>query len=348
MFDHSGTLFHLRRPEISVDRPRIRRLPSSQPPIHHSMPSSQPRSGIPSPPPPATPTATPLEPALCSKSRSSSRTPGPTTHHHRTADEIALQEAADLLHATPSALTRDGVDLGSVDGSARSLRHRKLIEARHHQAPVHRGDTPEGDEAVAEEGEAGDLENEPEINGNNDERSGLDGVGGQADGEFGPGPAIDFLSARDTVPIQGSESKRLIAETDSESEADSSITDASESDSYSETSASVIEEEEEEEEEKEEEEERLDKLLQAAAVSALAERGAREVIDGEEDGMMLRIHQPGGNGGKEALVHHELLISLRSPVDRENRQSYPRYHYPRSASAATLIRSLGPSSSSFG
>ncbi|ODN93468.1 nucleolar protein [Cryptococcus wingfieldii CBS 7118] len=89
-------------------------------------------------------TATPLS----VRTRSTPQASAPPSHHHKTADELALEEAASLLHTPTTARLRStGSDEVLDGGSARALRHRRLNEVRHEGDAVReRSKSPQRDE----------------------------------------------------------------------------------------------------------------------------------------------------------------------------------------------------------
>lgn len=94
--------------------------------------------------------------------------PGSTAHpgsHHKTSDELALEEAASILH-TPTMRLRS---LGSADtdvldgGSARALRHKRLNQVREEVEVVReRSRSPQRDEKRVEQSQRPEREEKEE------------------------------------------------------------------------------------------------------------------------------------------------------------------------------------------
>jgi len=277
------------------------------------MPTTRRSSAVPSTPPPPTfeLPRSPKTRSSSAKPRSSYQAPGVRSHHHRSADELALEEAAKLLHATPTSLAHDGMGIEDLDGSTRSSRHKRLTEARHLQGEEERETAVEApeladevngaqDEAFpsAKDSEEGDAEHGPGSNDN--DRGRLEEAVIQADQESVPGsekevqaPAgLDTPIVSAILPTSENE--------DSTGGSDSS-TDSSDSDIDSEETSDTGTEEEEEN--SDEEDERLEKLLQAARVSAVAKdfgvgNGGGAGENGEE--VMLQFDKPDDPPRKEA------------------------------------------------
>ncbi|OWZ66799.1 hypothetical protein AYX15_01974 [Cryptococcus neoformans] len=90
--------------------------------------------------------------------------PGSSAHpgsHHKTSDELALEEAASLLH-TPTARLRSlgSADIDGLDGgSARALRHKRLNQVREEVEVVReRSRSPQRDEKIVGQSQGPEAE----------------------------------------------------------------------------------------------------------------------------------------------------------------------------------------------
>lgn len=110
--------------------------------------------------------------------------PGSSAHpgfHHKTSDELALEEAASLLH-TPTARLRSlgSADIDGLDGgSARALRHKRLNQVREEVEVVReRSRSPQRDEKIVGQSqgpEAEETEEEEEQEVENSQQTPVDG-----------------------------------------------------------------------------------------------------------------------------------------------------------------------------
>lgn len=115
--------------------------------------------------------------------------PGSAAHpgsHHKTSDELALEEAASLLH-TPTTRLRS---LGSADtdgldgGSARALRHKRLNQVREEVVVVReRSKSPQKDEKRVEQSQEPEGEETEEEEGQEVENSRQTPADGDTDDE---------------------------------------------------------------------------------------------------------------------------------------------------------------------
>ncbi|KIR53008.1 nucleolar protein [Cryptococcus gattii Ru294] len=247
--------------------------------------------------------------------------PGSTAHpgsHHKTSDELALEEAASILH-TPTMRLRS---LGSADtdvldgGSARALRHKRLNQVREEVEVVReRSRSPQTDEKRVEQSQGPEREEkEEEEEGQeigNSEQTPVDGDTDDEDDEasrelMGVSTSSDDGSAQlveegDTTlsaplstgqifsqPREAVESGESASESDSETQSvnssDSSSESGSDSESDSEDSSSDSDSDEDDEEER---------LLQAARDAAKANtasnRDEKEKASEADDEVVLQF-----------------------------------------------------------
>ncbi|KAK8858839.1 hypothetical protein IAR55_003069 [Kwoniella newhampshirensis] len=193
-----------------------------------------------------------------------------TPHHHKTADELAAEEAAEILHlSTPTTSRLRGASLDVLDGgSARALRHRRLNEVR--QEEEHRKE------------ETVELEGDPEEAREHDEVSrGID-VATTISHSDSIAESSKSSSHDDELPSAGLSTGQIFGETsqlnagesevepdDSESESE----DDSENDSSSTASSNTVstsDDESDSDPDEDEEDERMERLLQAAKEAARA------------------------------------------------------------------------------
>ncbi|OCF37305.1 hypothetical protein I316_01214 [Kwoniella heveanensis BCC8398] len=214
-----------------------------------------------------TPASTPSQ-----KTRASSRTP--TIHqHHKTADELAAEEAASLLTPTTARLRlRSDGPAASPDildgGSARALRHRRLNEVRE-EGEVRKEKEEESSTASQESREKTDDEEEDidaeaasaTIADENRRAQPLDHTATSSQSSTGD----VFATQQAQAGARSSTSKSEI-DTESESGSDSA---SSSSGSTSDTSDSDSDPESQTDE-TDDEDERMEQLLQAAKAAAIA------------------------------------------------------------------------------
>lgn len=261
---------------------------------------------------------------------------------------MALAEAADLLHATPSALSAHGVSGDQVQESARSLRHKRLDEARGHQSveAVETGEVVTGNDGTedgeieleSKQNEEGVEVDEVEHESKEDSEKQMQAV--VQDEVHERSMSTKILSAGlDTATmwagpprreVEAHESSSVSTSEDSDSEFDSDSDSGSVSDSEK-TSDTVTDEED-----SEEEEERLEKLLQGARVTALAKETATATDDNtrrEQDEIVLSFERPAEEPRKEAYVTAPVKVdwicaheSLDSPIPDIAIPALPRPH----------------------
>ena len=271
--------------------------------------------------------------------------------HHRTSDEIALEEAERLLRSPSGVKTRSSWE---VETSARDLRHRKIAEAREKEQDElgekedqeeHNATDEDEEEGEAGDGVKGDGFDKTEIHrfvqlgspqsdddyvivdeldaGKNESHNqgGLDQDTIRSKSKPTPVPKPPQLKSANvktststlnsskvdegpsifnTVDVSEGSSSSSASDADSDADSDS----ASDSDSTVSTS-----------EESDEEEERLEKLLQAAELSATQKSKARAKTDGakiaqEEDGeTVLQFDAPEEGKKKELSVSNVTIAS---------------------------------------
>lgn len=287
---------------------------------------------------PGTPLRTPaidrLAPGSTRSTRSSSHTPttkhdSESHHHHKTADEIMLSEAERILTRTPTGRRLRSNDTPvSPGGSARELRHAKLVEAREKEEKESLATgsrTSRETSAVSEVGEntpttsrlvsddtsasrrkgkakakdqnssAGSVVDDQEEEGDISRGEKISHLGifdDKIDNQLQPNSAnsisTEGVSTLEGDPmdsnhlaagmddegsvivarLSGDESDVTVKDGETDSESDQSESDE-ESDSEDDTSES--DDDEDDSEDSEEEDERLEKLLQAAKISALSQ-----------------------------------------------------------------------------
>ncbi|KAE8542112.1 hypothetical protein D1P53_001593 [Cryptococcus gattii VGV] len=246
---------------------------------------------------------------------------GSTAHpgsHHKTSDELALEEAASILH-TPTMRLRS---LGSADtdvldgGSARALRHKRLNQVREEVEVVReRSRSPQRDEKRVEQSQGPEREGkekeEEEQEIGNSEQTPVDGDTDDEDDEasrelMGVSTSSDDGSTQhveegDTTlsaplstgqifsqPREAVESGESASESDSETQSvnssDSSSESGSDSESDSEDNSSDSDSDEDDEEER---------LLQAARDAAKANtasnRDEKEKANEADDEVVLQF-----------------------------------------------------------
>ncbi|WVR06583.1 hypothetical protein IAU60_003615 [Kwoniella sp. DSM 27419] len=199
-------------------------------------------------------------PATSTRASSVSRTPVP--QHHRTADELAAEEAASLL--TPVAKLRGSSDV--LDGgSARALRHKRLNEVREvsehkremeevrSNASRESREDPEGSDVASVVSEVEDQIGQVEASTQGDD----DDVGSSSAGPSARAALLKLDSAADD-------------ESDSADDSSSATASDSESDSDSETSETDTEDDDDDDE-------RMERLLRAAKIAAEAKATAADL-----------------------------------------------------------------------
>lgn len=235
--------------------------------------------------------------------------------HHKTSDELALEEAASILH-TPTIRLRslDSADTDVLDGgSARALRHKRLNQVREEVEVVReRSRSPQRDEKRVEQSQGPEREEEEEeqeignseqtpVDGDTDDEDDeasreLIGVSTSSDdgstqlGEEGDTTLSAPLSAGQifSQPREAVESGESASESDSETQSvnssDSSSESGSDSESDSEDNSSDSDSDEDDEEER---------LLQAAREAAKANtasnRDEKEKANEADDEVVLRF-----------------------------------------------------------
>ncbi|WRT68053.1 uncharacterized protein IL334_005028 [Kwoniella shivajii] len=218
-------------------------------------------------------------PSTPSSSNQPTPTPArtPLTHtHHKTADELAAEEAASILH-TPTARLRASGSATSVGseletGSARALRHRRLNEVR---------EAAEGDKEDSKSITSETSKSREGTDDENDDASKL--LDGSVQGD-GPSGSIVMDEEEDIPPSAGLSTGQIFAPlspsasssarnqqsvSDSQSDEDdeddgSSTVSASSSSSASSSNTSDSEDEDDSDDEQ------MERLLQAAKAAAIA------------------------------------------------------------------------------
>lgn len=243
-------------------------------------------------------------------SRSTSRTPQPVLHH-RSADEIALKEAQRILGTPTNRILRDADPVFTSGGSARDLRHRKLLEARHEQELEQDDARSQMTEATAREVTAGEDDGtdaetskgpdedsedmEPEVPSRSNGRR----TSSNVDNGDAPLTSTSVTTADSvTLPDQSEDETPIVDleqagsnDTSSESESESSD---SESDSDSDPTS---------DEDSDAEEERLEQLLSKAKLSATQQAPTTSKGD-----------QPEAQSGEVVLQFDE--------TDKERKEAY--------------------------
>ncbi|ORY30600.1 Fcf2 pre-rRNA processing-domain-containing protein [Naematelia encephala] len=238
---------------------------------------------------PATPLSVSITPKPTSSRhtpRSASRTPSVQVHHHKTADELALEEAEEMLHSPLASSSR--FSTVGTSSSAREARHRHLEQVRaekeHDREDIDNAES-EGDATQVEVAEVNDgrkrfnggdsRTQEPDETTEGDEVEEL-AVPDNEEVNTASLSAQDRSSPETTSPpfrepraddsdptIGDSSSDSASSESDSEVETSSEDDDDSESDGSSETSDT---------DDSDEEDERMEALLQAAKTAAKAKQ----------------------------------------------------------------------------
>ncbi|WVQ73476.1 hypothetical protein IAR50_003048 [Cryptococcus sp. DSM 104548] len=254
-------------------------------------------------------TATPLS----VRTRSTPQATAPPSHH-KTSDELALEEAASLLHTPTTSRLRSAGSVEALDGgSARALRHRRLNEVRHEGEVRERSKSPQADERRrseapstaepeevpekedGEQTEEHELEQETSDTADGDEASmelpgtsvmsdASESVAGNDDEQEknGDEPVSAALSTGRifSQPRQGIEFGEAASESGSETaSAGGDSSSESESDSESEPDSS----EESDSESESDDDDQMERLLQAARDAAAA-KAVKENNQGEESG----------------------------------------------------------------
>ncbi|WVW84987.1 hypothetical protein I302_107023 [Kwoniella bestiolae CBS 10118] len=219
----------------------------------------------------------------------SSSRPTPTAirtniHHHKTADELAAEEVASILH-TPTTRLRSAGSATSVgtpieleNGSARALRHRRLNEVRE---ATHESKEREDSKSVASSKSDGD--------GDGDDASKLLDVSTSGDSTTTEQEITSPSTALTTGQVFARPHDQPEEEDESDEEDDSDDDDGSSTVSAS-SSSNTSESESESDSEDDSDEERMDKLLEAAKAAAIAKQGStvnskgKERASGQEDG----------------------------------------------------------------
>ncbi|WWD18730.1 hypothetical protein CI109_103184 [Kwoniella shandongensis] len=257
---------------------------------------------------PSTPTPSNSS-ATSSKPRS---TPALTTpHHHKTADELAAEEAANILQlSTPTASRLRGTSTDILDGgSARALRHRRLNEVRLEEE--HRKEeTSTADESNEEAGSNDDVSRDIDLASVaesstsaaiQEAETDLSSAGLSTGQIFGQSAQLDGRN-------EDEDSDESESQSQSDSDEDGSSTASSDSDSAS---------DEDSDSDEDEEDERMEKLLQAAKEAARAKEKGKVVAGptqgGEGDETVLQFDEDQKEKKKEAPIPDLSIPNLPKP-----------------------------------
>ena len=231
-------------------------------------------------------------PALSPSTPRAARLPasasGPGRHHHESSDELARREAAKLLH-----LTEKDMEAGSeaVDGSARGARHARLSEARQSNQKrssgrlgedIERSATEEGESSIHPGADDDEQRTSESFDGQKESAAAVASLTGALEEQTGHAETDGSASSHGKEA--GSSGSEISSET-SESDSDDASGSRSSSPETSETYTDKDEDHNKDEDDGEdEEEERLEKLLQAARLSAMAKQSAIVVADRQDVG----------------------------------------------------------------
>ncbi|WVQ96307.1 hypothetical protein IAU59_003411 [Kwoniella sp. CBS 9459] len=254
--------------------------------------------------------------------RASSRTP--TVHHHKTADELAAEEAASLLTPTTPRLRSNGsASLQDPDilngGSARALRHRRLNEVRE-EGEVRREKEDDQSTASQESVEKTDDDESTDvgaasaaiINGDtSDENIHSTAKERQDDPPSAPSSIGDVFAQQQEKVVAESSGFDSASGSESDSDASSSSSGSStDSDTDSET----------DETDEDEEDEHMERLLQAAKAAAIAKasssgKGKSKASDQqeEEDETVLQFDEDQKEKKKDAPIPDLSIPTLPKP-----------------------------------
>ncbi|WWC62873.1 uncharacterized protein I303_105471 [Kwoniella dejecticola CBS 10117] len=249
--------------------------------------------------------------------------------HHKTADELAAEEAASILHtptpktSTPitrlrSAGTSSSSSIGAEleNGSARALRHRRLNEVREATQESSGREDSKSISSLNSDGEQEEVDEEEEDDAAHDEHA-----SNTLDHSINTSSTIpdDQNQTQELSPSTGLSTGQTFVTAQSENGNEGNISDdasASDPEDDSDDGSSTVttsassntSDSEDDSEDDSDEEERMDKLLQAAKAAAIAKQNASDgqgkgkVDNQEEDENVLDFDEDQKEKKKDAPI----------------------------------------------
>ncbi|KAK6907773.1 hypothetical protein I203_101774 [Kwoniella mangroviensis CBS 8507] len=292
--------------------------------------------------------STPRRSSRPSTPSSSKPTPTPirtNVHHHRTADELAAEEAASILH-TPTTRLRSAGSTTSIGmpseietGSARALRHRRLNQVREATSETREREDSKSIASVSSRSQDDDGDDEVSksldvsIQGDIDRQSTSEDVHDYNDDDVNSSPSTALTTGQIFARPQISTPLDDEEEDDSDSESDDSETDSD--DDGSSTASASSSNTSDSDDEDDSDEERMDRLLAAAKAAAIAKqsKGKGKAIADEDEQEVLDFDEDQKEEKKDAPIPDLSVPQLPKP--------HLSFTQDGKAQAATKLPELG-------